>query len=162
MHPVLIAKVVILLTTANGTPVAVKRALGNRFSQPIDGGLVFMDGRRLFGPSKTIRGALASVVATTVMASLLGVEASVGALVGTMAIIGDLCSSFVKRRLHFAPSSQAIGLDQLPEALFPALACSSLLPLSALDIGVIVAVFSIGAVILSPVFHRIGLRDRPF
>src|SRR5258707_3712665 len=119
MHPLLIAKLILLLSIANGTPVAVKRALRNRFSQALDGRLMLFDGRRLFGPSKTIRGALASVVLTTAAAPLLGLEASVGAVVGGMAIIGDLLSSFVKRRLGFAPSSQAMLLDQIPEALFP-------------------------------------------
>src|SRR3954470_15157843 len=122
----------------------------------------FFDGRRLFGPSKTIRGALASIALTTAVAPLLGLEASIGALAGGMAILGDLFSSFVKRRLGFPPSAQAIGLDQIPEALFPALACSMLFPLGALDIAVVVAGFSIGALLLSPVFYRIGLRDRPF
>jgi CDP-archaeol synthase len=162
MHLLLIAKLILLLSIANGTPVAVKRALRDRFSQPLDGGLMLFDRRRLFGPSKTLRGALASVVLTTAAAPLLGFEPSVGAVVGCTAIIGDLLSSFVKRRLGFAPSSQAMLLDQIPEALFPVLACSVLLPLSAVDIVVVVASFSVGAILLSPVFHRIGLRDRPF
>ena len=161
-HLLLITKLIVLLSIANGTPVAVKRALRDRFSQPLDGGLMLFDGRRLFGPSKTIRGALASVAFTTAVASLLGLQASVGAVVGGMAIIGDLFSSFAKRRLGFAPSSQAMVLDQIPEALFPVLACSVLLPLSALDIVVVVASFSVGAILISPIFHRIGLRDRPF
>jgi CDP-archaeol synthase len=113
-------------------------------------------------PVKDSPGALASVVLTTAAAPLLGFEPSVGAVVGCTAIIGDLLSSFVKRRLGFAPSSQAMLLDQIPEALFPVLACSVLLPLSAVDIVVVVASFSVGAILLSPVFHRIGLRDRPF
>jgi CDP-2,3-bis-(O-geranylgeranyl)-sn-glycerol synthase len=79
-----------------------------------------------------------------------------------MAMLGDLLSSFVKRRLRFAPSSQAIGLDQIPEALLPLLACSLVLPLNLLDVFVIVMGFSVGAVLLSPVFYRMGLRDRPF
>lgn len=162
MHPVLIAKLVILLSLANGAPVLVKRLLGNRFARPIDGGLVFADGRRVFGPSKTIRGAFASIALTTAAAPLFGFEAALGAVAGGMAVIGDLLSSFVKRRLGFAPSSQAIGLDQIPEALFPVLACSALLPLSAIDVVVTVAGFSLGVILFSPVFHRIGLRDRPF
>lgn len=162
MHLLLIAKLICLLSLANGAPVLLKRALGERFSQPLDGGLMLFDRRRLFGPSKTIRGALASVVVTAAAAPLLGLETSVGALLGGMAIIGDLFSSFVKRRLHFAASSQAIGLDQIPEALFPVLACSALLPMSAFDIALVVASFSLGVIFLSPVFHRIGLRDRPF
>src|SRR2546421_11799488 len=65
MQPLLIAKLIVLLSIANGTPVILKKVFGDRFSWPIDGGLLFFDRRPLLGPSKTIRGALASVVVTT-------------------------------------------------------------------------------------------------
>jgi hypothetical protein len=39
---------------------------------------------------------------------------------------GAPLSSFIKRRLALVPSSQAIGLDQIPESLFPLLACRQL------------------------------------
>src|SRR6478736_778738 len=52
----------------------------------------------------------------------------------TFAMAGDLFSSFVKRRLHLASSSMAIGLDHIPESLFPLLASRWLLPLNILDI----------------------------
>src|SRR5260221_12482613 len=122
MHLLLIAKLILLLSIANGTPVAVKRALRDRFSQPLDGGLTLFDGRRLFGPSKTLRGAFASVVLTTAATPMFGLEPSMGAVVGGMAIIGDLFCSFLKRRLGFAPSSQPLLVDQIHEALLPVLA----------------------------------------
>ena len=58
----------------------------------------------------------------------------VGILTTTCAMAGDLFSSFVKRRLHLASSSMAIGLDHIPEFLFPLLASLLLLPLSILDV----------------------------
>jgi CDP-archaeol synthase len=162
MQPLLIAKLIVLLSIANGIPVLAKKLCGERFAQPIDGGLILFDRRRLFGSAKTIRGALVSVGLTTLAALPLGLEAATGALVGSMAIVGDLFSSFIKRRLDFVPSSRAPGLDQIPEALFPLLACRRLLSLSTLDILVGIVAFWVGAVILSPVFYRIGIRDRPF
>lgn len=162
MNPVLVANLIILLSIANGTPVVAKRLFGHRWSQPIDSGLVFVDGRRLFGPSKTIRGALASIAITGATAPVLGVDPLIGALAGAAAIVGDLFSSFVKRRCGLAPSTQAVGLDQIPEALLPVLACTCFLPISTVDVVVTVAAFSVGAILLSPVFHRMGLRDRPF
>jgi CDP-diglyceride synthetase len=162
MQPFLIAKLIVLLSIANGTPVILKKMFGDRFSQPIDGGLLFFDQRRLLGPSKTIRGALVSVLVTTLAAPLLGLEASTGALVAGMAMAGDLFSSFIKRRLDFAPSSRGMGLDQIPESLFPLLACRGQLSLTWIDVLTGAAVFSLGAILLSPVFHRIGIRDRPF
>jgi len=162
MQPLIIAKLIVLLSIANGAPVILKKIFGDRFSRTIDGGLLFFDRRRLLGPSKTIRGALASVVLTTLAATLLGLEAATGALVAGTAMIGDLFSSFIKRRLDFAPSSRVTGLDQIPESLFPLLACRGQLSLTWIDILTGAAVFSLGAILLSPVFHRIGIRDRPF
>jgi CDP-archaeol synthase len=115
--------------------VAAKLVLGNAFARPLDGGALFVDGRPLFGPSKTIRGIVTSVLATSGAAALIGLGWEVGALIGTVAMASDLCSSFLKRRMGLAPSSMAIGLDQIPESLFPLLACRLLLPLTMLDIG---------------------------
>jgi len=162
MDPLLILKLIVLLSIANGTPVLVKKVCGNWLSWPIDGDCQFLDDRPLFGPSKTIRGAVASVALTTAGAPVLGLEITIGALVGSMAMVGDLFSSFVKRRLNFLPSSRVTGLDQIPESLFPLLACGSLLSLSAFDILIGVAAFLIGEIFLSRIFYRIGLRDRPY
>lgn len=162
MHLLLITKLTILLSIANGSPVLLKKVCGDWFCRPIDGGLTFYDGRRVLGRSKTIRGALASILLSAAAAPFLGLPLVAGALVGVAATAGDLLSSFLKRRLNFAPSSQAVGLDQIPEALFPLLACRSLLPLSGLDILIGVTVFTIAAILASPVFHRLGIRDQPF
>ena len=48
---------------ANGTPILAKALLGDRLARPFDGGAVFVDGRPLFGLTKTIRGILVSLVA---------------------------------------------------------------------------------------------------
>ena len=82
MHEILILQLLILLAMANGTPVFAKLILGDKFSTPVDGGALFADGRPWFGPSKTIRGFLLAVLATTGAALLLGLGWEVGALVG--------------------------------------------------------------------------------
>ena len=74
----------------------------------------------------------------------------VGTLVAIFAMAGDLFSSFSKRRLHLDSSSMAIGLDHVPEPLFPLLASRMLLPLSILDVVAGVTIFLVGAVMLSP------------
>ena len=51
-----IAESVTLIGAANAAPVVLKRLLSDRYSTPVDGGLVLRDGRRLLGPSKTWRG----------------------------------------------------------------------------------------------------------
>jgi CDP-2,3-bis-(O-geranylgeranyl)-sn-glycerol synthase len=59
-----ILQLLILLAIANSVPIAAKRLLRDRLPYPLDGGLVFFDGRPLFGPSKTIRGILVAVLVT--------------------------------------------------------------------------------------------------
>jgi hypothetical protein len=162
MHETLILQLLILLAVANGTPVFAKLLLGGKFAAPVDGGARFGDGRPWFGPSKTIRGFVFAVLATTGAALLLGLGWKVGALVGTMALASDLLSSFVKRRLGLAPSSQAIGLDQIPESLFPLLAACLLLPLTALDIAVATTLFFAGELLVSRLLYKWHVRDRPY
>jgi len=155
-------ELLILLAVANGTPVVAKRLLGGTFAQPLDGGALFADGRPWFGPSKTTRGIVLATLATAAAAALLGLGWKVGALVGTIAMASDLLSSFIKRRLGLAPSSQAIGLDQIPESLFPLLAARLLMPITALDIAVATILFFVGELLLSRLLYRWHVRDRPY
>ena len=74
---------------------------------------------------------------------------------------GDLFSSFVKRRLGLRSGGLAIGLDQIPESLFPLLAVGDALALTVWDVAAGVAVFLIGDILLSPLLQRLGIRDRP-
>jgi hypothetical protein len=162
MHETLILQLLILLAVANGTPVIAKLLLGDKFAASLDGGAPFGDGRPWFGPSKTIRGFILAVLATTCAAVLLGLGWKMGVLVGTIAMAVDLLSSFVKRRLGLAPSSQAIGLDQIPESLFPLLAACLLLPLTALDVAVATMLFFAGGLLLSRLLYKWHVRDRPY
>lgn len=162
MHYVALAQVLALISLANGSPVIAKRVLGDTYARPIDGDVRFADGRPLLGRSKTIRGVLISLLVTALGALLLGLELKIGLLVAGTAMAGDLLSSFLKRRLGLAPSSKATGLDQVPEALFPLLACRSALSLTAIDIAVGCAIFFVGERLLSQLFFRMHLRDRPY
>src|SRR5271166_6481204 len=63
---------------------------------------------------------------------------------------------------HTPPSSMTLGLDQVPESLFPAVACSAYLPLGPVDLLAIVLVFSVGELAMSQLFFAVGLRDRPY
>ncbi|HAN64240.1 MAG TPA: CDP-archaeol synthase [Rhizobiales bacterium] len=161
MQAILILQLLILLVVVNGTPVIVKKLLGNALARPLDCGALFFDGQSIFGPSKTIRGIMVSVLATAICAALMGLGWEVGTLVATFVMAGDLFSSFVKRRLRLASSSMAIGLDHVPESLFPLVASRLLLPLSILDIVVGVTIFVVCALILSPLLFKLNLRDEP-
>jgi CDP-2,3-bis-(O-geranylgeranyl)-sn-glycerol synthase len=157
-----ILQLLVLVTLANGAPIVAKKIFGPRFSFPLDAGAIFFDGRPLFGPSKTIRGILISVLITTASAPLIGLDLTIGAIVAGATMTGDLFSSFVKRRLNFPPSSRALGLDQVPESLFPMLACRDALSLTISDIALGVGVFFIGEIILSRLLYQVHVRDEPY
>ena len=121
MDSALLSKILLLLVLANGAPVIISLLLGRRLARPIDGGIVFVDGRPWFGPSKTFRGVIASVLVTAVGAIPLGYPATVGASFAAASMAGDLVSSFIKRRLGLSPGRSAVCLDQIPESLLPLL-----------------------------------------
>lgn len=162
MNVTAILQLLVLLAVANTAPIAGKRLFVNRLARPIDGGHRFFDGRPLFGPSKTIRGLVSAVLVTAAAAPLVGVAWQTGVLIGSLAMAGDLLSSFLKRRLKLPSSSKATGLDQVPESLLPTLACRNLLSLSVLDMAVTVAVFFVGEIVLARLSYRLHFRDRPY
>jgi CDP-diglyceride synthetase len=159
MHFALVARLVILLFVANGAPLLTKFALGTRFDRALDGGAIFADGRPWLGSAKTIRGVVVALLATSFAAPLLQLEWQVGALVAVGAIAGDIVSSFVKRRLGLTPSSMALGLDQIPESLFPMLASRLLLPVGWLDVLAGVTIFTLGNLAVWYVLSRSQGRD---
>jgi CDP-2,3-bis-(O-geranylgeranyl)-sn-glycerol synthase len=162
LEPLSLLKMLFLLMLANGSPVIAKRLFGDRFALPVDGGANFIDGRRLFGESKTIRGILLALTIPAAGAPLVGLEWTTGLWVGAAAMIGDLFSSFTKRRLGMPAHSMALGLDQVPESLLPLLVCRTKLGLSAIDIVVGVLVFLVGSLLLSRLLYRYGIRERPY
>ena len=152
----------VLLMVANGSPVVATRLLGRHLYYPLDGNVRLRDGKPLLGASKTVRGVVVAVLATLAAALLLDWDWRLGLVAGSTAMAGDLFSSFTKRRLGMATSSMALGLDQIPESLFPLLACSSWLPLGIVDIAVGVVLFLVGGLAFSRLFFALGLRDRPY
>jgi hypothetical protein len=160
--PLAILRVLLLLGTANGTPVFATKVLKDRFGAPLDAGLTLPDRQRLFGASKTVRGLVVSIAATTLAAVLLGLDWSTGAMFAAASLGGDLMSSFTKRRLKLRLHAQAFGLDQIPEALLPLLLLRTRLDLSAADIAVTVAAFVILELALSRLLFALHIRDRPY
>ncbi len=162
MQPVLVLQILVLVAVANATPVFAKKILGSAFAWPLDGGIVFADGKPLLGASKTIRGVVLSVLVTLLVAVLLGLGWQIGLVVAPSAMAGDIASSFAKRRMGLPPSSMAIGLDQIPESVFPLLAARLLLPVPLVDILVGTAMFYVGSLVVSRILFKLWLRDEPY
>jgi CDP-2,3-bis-(O-geranylgeranyl)-sn-glycerol synthase len=155
-------KLLVLLLAANGSPVIAKRLFGTRWTYPVDGGLIFVDGRPLLGKSKTVRGIVVGVVATSLVAPMLGFSWVTGALFGLASLSGDALSSFVKRRLNIQPSGMAFGLDQIPEALLPLWLFRATLGLDFWSVLILVVLFTLGELMLSRVMFWLGVRDHPY
>jgi CDP-archaeol synthase len=162
MHWTAVAQALLLIAVSNSAPVVVSKLFGKKFSRPLDGGALFLDGKPVFGPSKTLRGIIASILLTTAAAPLIGLSLLLGVGAAVAAMIGDLMSSFVKRRLGMPPSSRATGLDQIPESLLPALTCAPPLNLTFEDVASIIAIFLVGEIILSKILFKWRLRSQPY
>ena len=92
----------LLLGIANGAPVLAAKLFGQRFNTPVDVGCKFVDGRPLFGASKTIRGIVFSLLATSLAAPMLGFAWTAGALLAAGAMVGDLAQ--LSQASHGAPN----------------------------------------------------------
>jgi len=92
-------QLLLLIIIANGAPILIRLLLKDGFNLAVDFDQKLPDKKRLFGPSKTWRGILAALLATMTAAWLLGYSLETGMLVAVYAILGDLGSSFIKRRL---------------------------------------------------------------
>lgn len=152
----------LLVLLANGSPLIARGLLGSALARPLDGGRRFIDGQPLFGSTKTLRGIASALLLTPLASLLLGLGWQLGLLIGLFAMLGDLTSSFIKRRLGMPSSSMALGLDQVPESLFPLLACRFLVDLPALQISLLVALFFISELGLSRLLYRLRLRKHPY
>jgi len=85
---------------------------------PIDLGRCFIDGERIFGSHKTIRGFLSGLFAGLLVSAAMGALFSTellffGILISVGALGGDLTGAFIKRRLKLPPGYPLPLLDQL-------------------------------------------------
>ena len=154
-------RALLLIVVANSAPVIGRKMFGQRFSYPLDGGWRIFDGRPLLGPSKTLRGIALSLAATAAVAPFLGLPWILGALLAGVSMLGDLTSSFIKRRLGRPSSSRTPLLDQVPESLFPLLAFRENLGLAAWDIALVVLAFFVLDLLLLRLLYKLHLHDPP-
>ncbi|MGR9115983.1 MAG: CDP-archaeol synthase [Gammaproteobacteria bacterium] len=157
-----IVQALILLLAANGAPVLAANLLGPRCAWPVDNGVILADGRPLLGSTKTWRGLLAAIGLTWAASALLDIDPGIGMLFGGLVMSGDLLSSFVKRRLGKDESSQARGLDTVPESLLPVWTLKGTLELGLVDIVLIVALFFLVEEFVSPLLYKLHIRKRPY
>jgi len=152
----------LLIIIANGAPILIRVLLNDSFMLAVDFGQKLPDNKPLFGPSKTWRGIFAALSVTSLVAWLSGYPAMTGFQIAVFAVLGDLFSSFTKRRLGMPPSSMAPLLDQVPESLFPAIMLRTAFNLDIHSVILLVLIFIISELVLSHIFYKWGLRNRPY
>lgn len=108
-----------LALAVNAAPPTVAMLLGERFAHPLDFGATWRDGKPLLGPHKTWRGLMSSVLAGGFGGWLLGFGFGAGLLAGLGAMVGDVCTSFAKRRLSRTSGTEMPALDQFLEGALP-------------------------------------------
>jgi CDP-2,3-bis-(O-geranylgeranyl)-sn-glycerol synthase len=133
--------IVLLLAVANSVPVLLSTLFGGRWAAPIDGGLAWRDGRPLLGSHKTWRGLLGGTFASAALGATLSIEPVTAGVVGLLGLVGDLVSSFIKRRAGFHSGQDWPLLDQIPETLFPLVLLYKPLALDLASLGATFGVF---------------------
>ncbi|SFN19847.1 CDP-archaeol synthase [Marinobacter pelagius] len=151
----------VMLVLANGAPVVAARILGERWDQPVDGNRLWSDRRPVLGSSKTWRGLVSGCLACALFSLVTGLGFLFGALFGFLGLLGDMISSFVKRRMGLQSSARALGLDQIPEAVLPMILAIFWLPVGWGSALLVVVLFTLSNILLSPLLHQLGIRDRP-
>ena len=151
----------VMLVLANGAPVVAAGLLKGIWSAPVDGGRLWKDGRPILGKSKTWRGVVSGGLACGLFSLITGLGFIFGVVFGVFGLIGDMLSSFIKRRRDLASSARAVGLDQIPEALLPMLLAMWWLPVSGWVVIGVVVLFTLSNIFASPLLYRIGIRRQP-
>ncbi len=112
--------------------------------RPLDGGRNFIDGQRVFGAHKTLRGFFAGIIG----GSFIGLAESSaepslllgGLMISLGVVLGDLLGAFVKRRLKIKPGSPFPVMDQLDFVVGGLILGSFFFPLTWPSILVVVLV----------------------
>lgn len=156
-------KAILLVLVANSAPILIRQLpFLDKFTYPLDFGVRFVDGRPLLGQTKTWRGVIAAVLATTLCSVVIQTGWVAGFVVACLAMLGDSLSSFIKRRLAMAPSAMAIGLDQIPESLLPLICLHYLWQLGWQEVGILMLLFVVLELVLSRLLFYLHIRKRPY
>jgi len=148
-------------------PAYVANAMADVFGggRPIDGGRTFVDGRRILGSGKTVKGALGGVFSGTLCSFVEGIivmtfvvetfslslYVALGCVIAAGAMSGDIFGAFMKRRLSLPSGAPAPPLDQLGfilTALLFAFIFTNFIPLVKITLGVVVIIL-----VITPFIH---------
>jgi CDP-2,3-bis-(O-geranylgeranyl)-sn-glycerol synthase len=148
----------VFIIVANASPIMLSRLLGKRLNYPMDFNFILADGFPLLGATKTWRGILAALIITPMFSWIYSYPIMVGIKIALASMLGDMLSSFVKRRLKKPSSTRVLFLDQLPECLLPLLLMQKEFHLSWQMVIIISALFLMIEILLSKVIHKLNIK----
>ena len=140
---------------ANATPTI----LGG--GKPIDFKRNFIDGRRIFGDNKTVRGFISGVFAGTVV-GILQKELLRGALLSFGALIGDLGGAFIKRRFGLDPGAPLPLLDQLDFVAGALILSVNFFPIDITSMILIIVLTPFIHFLTNKIAYTLKLKSRPW
>lgn len=140
---------------ANATPTV----LGG--GQPIDFNRNFIDGRRIFGDNKTVRGFVSGVFAGTIV-GFLQEEPLRGTLLSLGALVGDLIGAFVKRRLGLDPGAPLPILDQLDFVAGALILSVNFFPIDITSMILIIVLTPFIHFLTNKIAYALKLKSRPW
>jgi len=97
----LIFKFWLILMVTNGTPMLAAALWPGLRRRPVDNGRRLADGQPLLGHHKTWGGLLSGILAGGLCGGLMGLSLPMSSLIAGTSMLGDLFTSFLKRRMGF-------------------------------------------------------------
>lgn len=155
-------ELLVMLLATNGAPILTARIFQMHGARPLDLGRQLRDRRPIFGRSKTWRGVTAALVMSCALSMLFGYGIWFGLVFGVLVMIGDLISSFIKRRIGLESSDQCMGLDQLPESLLPSAYAVGVLGVGWWWAPLLALAFMLLEVLISRPLFWLNIRKRPY
>lgn len=147
-------KILFLLWLINFAPPLTAFFFEEKGAQPLDFGKRMGDGKPIFGAHKTIRGIGAGIGTGMLLGVVFGFPLWIGGGCGVLSMLGDLCSSFLKRRMGHQSGKDIPGLDQGVEGLLPLVLLKYQLPLAWSTTLMLLVLFSVGAYIGSVLYKK--------
>jgi uncharacterized protein len=154
-------KLLSLLWLVNFTPPLLSFFFDKKFNLPVDLNKTCIDQKPFLGPHKTWRGLFGALFCGSLLAFLWDFTLWVGFFTALLSMLGDLLSSFTKRRLDKPSGRNFPVLDQFFEGALPFLLLSPYFNIGFFRTALLIIIFCIGSYIGS-VFYKDILLRKPF
>ncbi|MFP4586530.1 MAG: CDP-archaeol synthase [Desulfohalobiaceae bacterium] len=154
-------QILILLGGINLTPALLGYWHRQKEPASLDRGRKLQDNQPIFGPGKTIAGLILALLAGPILALILFWPWWLGLTCAALSMLGDLLTSFAKRRLALDRGTDLPVLDHLPEAALPLIPLSIYLQLGLLHCLFLLLIFCLAGWQWTR-FYKQVLLQKPF